>query len=270
MIAIINLILGIVVTILFSINQGFMLDFSGILYILLTFLVSLIAVGVVLLIFFLIFVFVTEKINPKAMWKHRIVKVYSTYIFRFLNRVKLVVTGLENLPEDNNFVVYSNHIEYSDPIFILQIYKNNPIGFVAKEPLFRFFGLRQLMYGIGCLPISKFADRSALKTILKTIDQVKGGQPMGIFPEGKRTYSNDIIDFKPGAFRVAQKAKADISPVCLYNMHDMAKKRFLPVKVYMHILPIYKYEEFKDLDSIELSNNVYKMINDQMNKYKNN
>ena len=126
------------------------------------------------------------------------------------------------------------------------------------------------MLSLGAIPLTRFVDRSALETILKAIKQVKNGQPMGIFPESKRTYSNDLIEFKPGSFKLAQKSKADISPVCLYNMHDLSKKfRILPTKIYLHILPVIKYEDYKDMDTVQLSKRVFDIINAQMDVYKN-
>jgi 1-acyl-sn-glycerol-3-phosphate acyltransferase len=269
MLAVINFLVAIGLTIFYSIKQGLNLDFPGVFWILLVFIGSFVAMAIVLFLILVIFIYSTEKMSHKANWKHRVIKLYSVYIFNFYLRVRVIITGKENLPKDNNFVVYSNHIEYSDPIYLMQAYKNNPIGYVAKEPLFKYIVLKNMLLGLGCIPISRFADRSALKTILQAIKQVKEGQPMGVFPEGKRTYSNNLIEFKPGAFKVAQKAQADISPACLYNMHNMTVKRgILPVKVYIHILPVIKYEDYKDLDSVGISNMVFKIINDQMDKFK--
>ncbi len=269
MLAILHIILTIAITTLYSINQGFQIHFPGILWILLVLVISFVIIAFVIFIPYVLIVYLTEKTDHKEPFKHLMLKMYSSYIFKFLYGARLISTGKENLPKDNNFVMYANHIEYTDPIYILQVYKKNPLAFVAKEPLFKYPVLKNLLSGIGCIPISKYADRSALKTILTSIKQVKEGQPMGVFPEGKRTYSNDLIGFKPGAFRVAQKAQADISPVCIYNMHDLSTRKGLwPTKVYLHILPIIKYEDYKGLDSVGISNMVYIIINDQLNKFK--
>ncbi|MBI9009534.1 MAG: 1-acyl-sn-glycerol-3-phosphate acyltransferase [Tenericutes bacterium] len=268
MLGILNIILAIALTIIYSVTNGIPLNFLGILTILLAFILSFIIFFIVLFLPFVIVIYATEKTDHKSAFKHMFLKAYSRYIFKFFYRAKLITTGKENLPKDNNFVVYANHIEYTDPIYILMEYKQ-PLAFISKEPLFKFPVLKNLLRGIGCIPISPYADKSALKTILLAIKQVKEGQPMGVFPEGKRTYSNDLIAFKPGAFRVAEKAKAAISPVCIYNMHALSKKlRIFPTKVYMHILPLIKYEEYKDLDSIGISNLVFEKIQEQMNKFK--
>ena len=269
MLAILQLILSVILTAIYSINTGVSFELVDILGILLVFLIANILSAIVILWVLVIFIYATEKIDYRKVCKHRFAHLYSIYLFRFFYRCKLIVTGKENLPKDKNFVVYANHIEYTDPIYIMQAYRGFPMAFVAKEPLFKYPILKNLMIGLGNLPITKFADRSALETILKAIKKVKNGMPMGIFPEGKRTYSNDFIEFKPGAFKLAQKSKADISPVCLYDMHELSRKnRIIPTKVYLHILPIVKYEDYKDMDSVELSKTIYKIINDQMDKFK--
>ncbi len=269
MLALLQVVLSILLTILYSVNTGVSFDLLGVSGIILIFIAANILSAFVIMLGFVVFIYTTEKIDYRKLWKHQFANLYSIYMFRFYYRVRLIITGKENLPKNRNFVVYANHIEYTDPMYIMQAYNGFPMAFVAKEPLFKYPVLKNLMLGLGSMPITKYADRSALETILKAIKQVKNGMPMAIFPEGKRTYSNDFIEFKPGAFKLAQKAKADISPVCLYNMHELAKKRrFLPTKVYLHILPLIPYEDYKDMDSVQLSKKVYKIINDQMDQYK--
>jgi len=271
MLAILNILIAIFMTIMYSININVQFNFFGIATILGAFIVSFLIIVVVFLLIFIVFIYAFEKVNPKALWKHKVANLYSMYLFRFFNRVIVKVTGKENLPNDKNFVVYSNHIEYIDPLLVKQVYNDYALTFVAKEPLFKYIVLKNILYTLGAIPITKFADRSALKSILQAIKQVKEGQPMGIFPEGKRTYSNDLIEFKPGAFKLAQKAKADISPICLYNFHDLAKKpRILPTKVYIHILPIIRYDDYKEMDSQTLANYVFEIVNGQMLKFKEN
>jgi len=267
--------LQILVTLVLTIVYGvYLIDFNTYLDVLniVAFYLSINILYILLIIFiFILVIMFTQKARKDALWKHQLLMSFSHYFFFSLLRVKLIVKGKENLPKNNRFVMYSNHIEYNDPFYIKELYNYTSLSFVSKEPLFKYPILKNLLTGIGCIPIGRLADRKSLEAILETINVVKNGQPMGIFPEGKRSYSNNLQDFKPGAFKVAQKAKADISLVTLFDFHEINKNffRLKKVKVYMSILPLIKYEEIKDLDTITVSNMAHKLIDEELDKYKN-
>ncbi|MBN2539956.1 MAG: 1-acyl-sn-glycerol-3-phosphate acyltransferase [Bacilli bacterium] len=271
MLALIQIVFSILFTVLYSTKIGITFDFWGVMSVLLIFIVFNLLMIIFLWLIFLVYIFATAKLPATSKHKTFMTQLYNMYLFRFFYRVRLIVTGKENLPTNNNFVMYANHIEYTDPLFIKQVYGKFPLGFVSKEPLFKYPVLSTLLYSIGCIPITALADRSALKAILQAIKQVKEGQPMGIFPEGKRTYCNDLIEFKAGAFKLVQKAGADLSPVVLYNMHDLSKKwRIWPTKVYLHVLPLVPYETFKDKETATLSDEIYQLIDAKLDEYKHN
>lgn len=227
--------------------------------------VNLVLILLVLL-SFVLSIYLTMKSDPKSIKKHKMFNQYNYYIFNFLYRVKPIILGKENLPKDNNFVVYSNHIEYTDPLYIKQVYKDFPLAFVSKEELFKYPIIKHIVKSTGCVPLSrKLGDRQALEAILQAIKQVKNGQPMGLFPEGTRSHTNSLGEFKAGSFKLAQKAKANISIVVLYNMHktiDIFK--IMKVKVYLKVLPLIKYEDYKDLDTNSLSDLVYNKIAEEL------
>lgn len=270
MILLIQLLITIGLTVLYAINISFTFALLDIVKVFLVFGLIFLIMTIVVLLTFIVMIYISEKTDEKCLIKHKIYNQYNYYIFNFLYRVKPVIIGKENLPKNNNFVVYSNHIEYTDPLYIKQVYKNYPLAYVAKEELYKYPVLKNILRGTGCLPISrKIGDRQALQAILAAIKSVKNGQPMGIFPEGTRSHTNIMGEFKSGAFKLAQKAEADISLVVLYNMHktiDIFK--FLKVKVYLKVLPIITYDEYKDLDTQELSKLVYDKINEELQTFK--
>jgi len=224
---------------------------------------SLIIIAVLMTLFFILVFLISGKKNPKCMIKHGLMNYYSRYVFNIIMRVKLKVIGKENIPNHANFVVYSNHIEYSDPVYLKQVFHKYPVAFISKEVLWENKLIAMVLSGIGCIPISPGADRTALNSIVEGIKLVKSGQPMGIFPEGKRTYSHNMIPFKPGSFKLATKAEADIVPVCLYNMHEVYRKgRIKIAKVTLVVLPAIKASEYQGLDTQVVADRVYTLIND--------
>ena len=187
---------------------------------------------------------------------------------KHLLRLKIVVTGKENIPE-GKFIFVGNHQENYDLIALRPIFKNHSLNFIAKESLFKVPFLGPWLNILGHVPIGKNADRAAAESIINGIKRFKHGHSMGIFPEGKRSFSNVMLEFKPGAFKLAMKPKADILIGTLFNLEKIFKTYpYKRHKGYIHFSPLLKYEDYKELNSIELSAKVKAIIQEQLNIFK--
>jgi 1-acyl-sn-glycerol-3-phosphate acyltransferase len=262
------LLMSIATTIGLSGFFAYPVGFLGYLFYLLTFMLAVLLVIVVLMVFFILVFLISGKKHPKAMFKHHVLNYYAYFVFVFLKGVRFKVIGKENLPKNSKFVIFANHIEYTDPIYLKIIFNRYPIAFVSKEVLFKNPLVNMVFRSMGSIPISPNADRSALNSIAEGIRIVKGGQPFGIFPEGKRTYSHTMIPFRPGAFKLATKADADIVPVCLYNMHEIFRKGRKPiVHVIVEVLPIITAEDYQSMDTPALAEKVFDVIDGCLKKH---
>ncbi len=204
------------------------------------------------------------KIDSK--FNHRFANSWLALTLHFL-RVKVITTGKENIPT-KNFVLVGNHQENYDIIVLKPIFRDHTITFIAKESIMGVPIIGKWIGLLGNIPISRFADRSAAESIVKGIKQVRQGMSMGIFPEGRRAFGNKMIDFKPGAFKLAIKPKADILVVTIYNFSNILKDYpYKKQKVYVHIHELLKYEDYKGLSSQELANKVKKTIQNQLDKF---
>ncbi len=234
--------------------------------------VALLVSGVAAFIVFLLFMYVwgltTRKVNAHNLRGHRIVNSILRLALTLLN-VKLVVTGKENIPEaGKTFVFVCNHQENYDIIAIKPVFKDHPLNFIAKQTIFDWPIIGRLAWVLGNVPIARDADRSAAESIVKGIKLIKSGIPMAIFPEGKRTFSNTMIAFKPGAFKLAMKPKADILVGTIYNFSNIFKGwPFKRQTIYLHIHPIMPSDTYEGLNSIELSKQVKSMIQTQLDRY---
>ncbi len=237
-------------------------------YIILSILAALIIAFIMMLLFLALYGQTMRKVEPKNMRHHRMINSLFRLAIRLM-RVKLVVTGKENIPKPGEtFVFVCNHQENYDIIAIKPVFKDLPLNFIAKEEVFTWPVLGEMIRKLGNIPIAREADRKAIESILKGIKHVKNGIPMGIFPEGKRTFTNDLTDFKPGAFKLAMKPKADILIGTIYNFSNIFKGwPFKRQKVYFHIHPLLTYDTYKTMNSIDLSNHVKAQIQAQLDNY---
>ncbi len=202
----------------------------------------------------------------KNMFNHR----FANSLLKLglhLARVKVIVTGRENIP-NKNFILVSNHQENYDILILKPIFQDHPLSFIAKEALRKLPIFGPWIDYLGNVFISRDADRSAAESIIKGIRNYKDGMSMGIFPEGKRSFGNDMIEFKAGAFKLAMKPKADLLIATQYDTCAIFKRfPWRRYKVYVHVHPIIPYDRYKDMNSHELSDFVKAEIQAQLDRF---
>jgi 1-acyl-sn-glycerol-3-phosphate acyltransferase len=87
------------------------------------------------------------------------------------------------------------------------------------------------MRNINCVFIDRDNIKDGLKAILASIDLVKRGISICIFPEGTRNRTDkDILPFKEGSLKIASKSGCPIVPVSINNSEMIFEKHFPWVK----------------------------------------
>ena len=146
-------------------------------------------------------------------------KYWTAKIIKFLN-LEINVVNPENLPEEGPVVYVANHQSYADVIPFLAVAKHQ-VGFIAKDSLEKFPVFADWVLRIRSLFIKRGDARTSLGTINEGANMVKDGYSLVIFPEGTRSHSREMADFKPGALKLATKAKAVIVPVTLRDTYKL-------------------------------------------------
>ncbi len=131
-------------------------------------------------------------------------------IWHLLYRFRVV--GRENLPEKGGFVMLCNHRSAADIIFLMlaRFRFRKPLIF-AKAELFQIAPpLTWFFKYLGAVPISR--GKGDTTVIGETVQKVRAGRDLLVFPEGTRTKTGHLGQLKSGAFVVAARAGADIVP----------------------------------------------------------
>lgn len=134
----------------------------------------------------------------------------------FITGVRITAIGQENIPDDTAVLYVGNHNSYFD-ILISYIFFRKPTGYVAKKEMLRYPLLRDWMNYVHCLFLDRDNPKEGLKTILMGIENIKKGYSVFIFPEGTRSLTGEMIPFKEGSLKIAEKSKCPIIPVTLNN-----------------------------------------------------
>ncbi len=133
----------------------------------------------------------------------------SRTLIPFFYKVKY--TGLENIPQDRNFIVAPNHISYLDPFVAGEAVKK-PIAFMGKKELFNNDILAFLLDGLACFAVNR--EKLEVSTIKTAINVFKTQKWMlGIFPQGGIRRNKKIEKINKGFAVIAKQMKTDILPV---------------------------------------------------------
>ena len=199
-----------------------------------------------------------EKYEEQEMWSH---------IHHIMERavrggnIDLQVTGLENLPEQDGFMIYGNHQGMFD-ILAIPATCDQPLAAVLKKELKDIPFLKQVIACTKSFPMDREDVRSSMEVILAATKEVASGRNYLIFPEGTRSKNgNQMREFHAGSFKIAMKAKAPILPVALIDCYKVFdEKGCKPVSMQLHYLPVIPYEEYKDMKTPELAQMVHDRI----------
>ena len=135
-------------------------------------------------------------------------------------RTNIEVINPQNLPEKGPVVYVSNHQSYADILALLHVIKHQT-GFIAKDELAGIPVFSKWIKRIGSLFILRGDVRESLKTISEGADMIKDGYSLVIFPEGTRSQSDEMTEFKHGSLKLATKAKALIVPVTIRGTYKV-------------------------------------------------
>jgi 1-acyl-sn-glycerol-3-phosphate acyltransferase len=132
------------------------------------------------------------------------------------------VEGRENLPKKGGFILACNHISYLDPI-VLGAGCLRSVHFMARDTLFNNRFLAFWMKSVGVIPLKRDGvDFSALK---KSLQAVKSGEGLAIFPEGTRRLPDKaFINPEPGVGFLADKAGVPVIPAYVSGTYEALPK----------------------------------------------
>jgi len=132
-------------------------------------------------------------------------------------RVKKV--GLNNVPEEGAAIVICNHISLMDALIIGGCVQR-PIRFVMYHKIFNIPFLRFIFKTANAIPIAPKKENPELleQAYTKIADELKMGNVVGLFPEGKLTLDGKLGEFKTGIERILKETPSPVIPLALEGM----------------------------------------------------
>lgn len=168
----------------------------------------------------------------------------------FLAGTRLVLEGGERLGGLRNTVVMANHVSHLDAPILFQILDVDFKAILKKE-LMRLPVFARVMRNAGFIEVDRRDRAQAAEAILKAGRSLQQGNTFLVFPEGTRSPTGELGEFKRGGFVAALNAGSRIVPVAVHGTRELMPRggfRILPGTVRVRVLdPVeagrYSYED---------------------------
>lgn len=216
--------------------------------------------------FFLLFVLslpiATRKPDPEKpdAFCIKYLHFMTAWLMSFL-WVRVKKEGFEKIPS-GPVVFVANHISNFDPIVVMSAYAGKLI-FISKESNFHIPLAGALMKKAGYLSIDRENGMRALRTLKSAADLIGNeAVSVGIYPEGTRSKSGELQEFKEGAFYLAKHANVPVVLLATSNTQNIrpGKRILRPLTVKLRVLDVWNTETIAETPLPELSQKAHDRI----------
>ena len=142
------------------------------------------------------------------------------------------VRGMENIPTSGAAILASNHLSFSDSIF-LPLQSRRPVVFLAKSEYFTGKGVkgalvRWFFKATGQLSIDRSGGKASEASLNTGLSVLSQGMVLGIYPEGTRSPDGKLYRGRTGIARMALESKVSVIPVAMIDTEKVQPigKRF--------------------------------------------
>lgn len=131
------------------------------------------------------------------------------------------VKGLRNVPASGPVIIASNHLSFSDSIFMPLVVPRK-VTFLAKSEYFTSPGpkglLKKLTFiALGQVPVDRSGGRRSEAALITGLQVLANNECLGIYPEGTRSPDGRLYKGRTGIARIAIESGAPIIPVAMFN-----------------------------------------------------
>lgn len=170
----------------------------------------------------------------------------ATAVAMKLLRIKVRVTGMEQVPRGQPLLFVGNHRSNFDPIVTWHVFRDWRIAFISKPENFKIPIFGRFIRKCAFMPIDRQDPRKAIATINQAAAVLAGETSVGVYPEGTRSKSGELLPFHNGVFKIAKKAGAGIVVLAVSGTEKIHKRvPFRRSDVYLDVRAVISAEEVK-------------------------
>lgn len=183
--------------------------------------------------------------------------------------VRVHATGLEKIPEDEPFLLVSNHLHNLDPAIFYYMVPDARLAFVAKKEVRELYPfIYKALHKLNGLPIDRENNREAAKTIINATNLIKNKtNSVVVFPEGYVSQTGELLPIRNGALKIATKAKSKIVVCTIWGTKSITKNLFRrKTNVYFDVLDV--IDTVENQQTAELGDQIFKTMQSSLQDLK--
>lgn len=185
--------------------------------------------------------------------------------------IRLHVTGKEKIPKGKRLLFVGNHVSNYDPIITWHAFKEWKLSFISKASNFKIPWFGRYIRRCCFMDIDRENPRNAIVTINRAAELLKSQEvSVGVYPEGTRSKTAELLPFHNGVFKIAQKAEADMAVVSVIGTEKISKN--FPLRrtdVYLDVLEVIPAHELHKVKTEVIGSRVEALLTENKRRRKN-
>jgi 1-acyl-sn-glycerol-3-phosphate acyltransferase len=147
------------------------------------------------------------------VWKslQSLARILSTVLF------DLKVDGLHHIPARGGAIIACNHQSFLDPI-LMNVRLRRPLSYIAKAELFENRFMNELLRSVGAFPVRQGS--SDVGAVRESIQRLREGWLLNIYPEGARTEDGEIGHMERGIALIDRRAHVPVVPAVIVGTFE--------------------------------------------------
>ncbi len=223
------------------------------------------AVGLLTFIAFL-GIAISRLFDRKDRFTYRLANLWGQLIVKINPQWKIKITGTHHIKKDKGYVIVANHASLADIVCLFCLGKH--FKWIAKSSLFKIPVFGWTMSLLNYIPLSRGRHGSIRDSFNEAVDWLNKDVSVLIFPEGTRSKSGQLAEFKNGAFKLALLTKKPIVPVVISGTAEALTKgqAMMAAKVFgsLKVLPPIETGGYEGSDYESLKTKVWNLMNQEL------
>lgn len=218
------------------------------------------------------FVFIVTCIlypfDPNQRISYHVANFWGKTIVKLNPFWKISIAGSNHIKKGKAYVLVANHNSLGDIVCLYCLGKH--FKWLAKDSLFKipFFGWTMSL--LKYIPLKRGEHGSIRDSFQKAQEWLEKGISVLIFPEGTRSKTGQMGEFKNGAFKLALRTGRPIVPIIIQGTRNVISKGRMTmeakVRGMIKVLPEISISDYKEEDFDNLKTYVRNLMNIELQK----